>query len=252
MHYPTTIDEVLATLDQIIETSLEQNSPTAIFAYVYRRTTAEIKKGVEAGIFHDNPRMEQFDVQFANHYIKAYYDYRENQTVSRSWHVSFEAAKEPLCIVQHIIFGMNAHINLDLGVTASTVMDGKELEDLKADFMKVNSILFTLTNEMQSGLGRVSKLMFLASWLGRNNDEKLINFSIGKARDFSWSTANVIWAMPDAEEKQARIREVDHAVAEMAALLHKPKGWVLRNVLKLIRRFEEKDVRRIVEGIRMN
>jgi hypothetical protein len=250
MNYPATIDEVLAELDRIIETSLENNSPTAIFAYVYRRTTAEIKKGIEAGIFHDNLRMERFDVMFANHYIKAYYDYRENQDVSRSWHVSFEAAKESLCIVQHIIFGMNAHINLDLGVTAGTMMDGSELEELKEDFMKVNAILFSLTDEMQHSLGRVSRLMFLASWLGRNNDEKLINFSIGKARDFSWSTANVIWAMPGLEEKQARIREVDHVVADMAKLLHRPKGWVLRNVLKLIRRFEEKDVRRIIDGMK--
>jgi len=99
MNYPTTIDEVLATLDNIIESSLEKNSPAAIFAWVYRRGIAEIKKGIEAGVFHDNERMEHFDVQFANYYIKAYYDYIENRNVSSSWKVSFDACADKICIV---------------------------------------------------------------------------------------------------------------------------------------------------------
>jgi hypothetical protein len=252
MVYPATIDEVLAKLDEIIESSLGKNSPAAIFAYVYRRTTAEIKKGVEAGIFHDNARMEQFDVMFANYYIKAYYDYLENRDVSTSWKVSFDACAEQICIVQHITLGMNAHINLDLGVTAGHIMEGKELADLKEDFMKVNAILFTLTKEMNKSLGRVSKLLFLVNWLGRNNDELFINFSIKKARDFSWGTANMIWSAPDQQERQARILGVDGTVTALGGFLRTPKGRALRLVLGLMRRFEEKDVRKIVDGMRYN
>lgn len=250
MELPLTMDEVLASLDGIIETSLEENSPMAIFAYIYRRTTAEIKKGVEARLFADNERMEHFDVTFANYYIRAFYDYRAGQPISQSWKVAFDASKEPLCIVQHIILGMNAHINLDLGVAAATIMEGKELADLKADFRKVNTVLFSLTNELQTGLGRVSPLLFLADWFGKRSNERLIDFSIEKARNFSWNAANTIWSSLDQQEKYSRIQLVDTSVATLGGVLHNPKGWFFRRAITLVRWFEEKDVRKIVGGLK--
>lgn len=246
---PANIDEVLMALDEIIETELLTNSPIALFAYVYRRTTAEIKKGVESKLFKDNERMQAFDVVFANYYIKAYCDYQQHLPISQSWKLAFDAAKEPLCIVQHITLGMNAHINLDLGVAASTMMQGKELSDLKADFMKVNSILFSLTDELQAGLGKVSKMLFLANWLGQRNDELLINFSIAKARDFSWITANRVWSAPNSEQ-QRTINEIDKAVTLIGNTLRFPKGWMLKSAIRFIRRFEETDMRKVVDQLK--
>ncbi|MES2556881.1 MAG: DUF5995 family protein [Bacteroidota bacterium] len=246
MHLPTTIDGVLSELDHIIDVSVAENSSMAIFAYVYRRTTAEIKKNVLAGVFEDNERMEQFDVRFANYYIEAWHNYRNNKPISASWRVAFESAKEPMCIVQHIVLGMNVHINLDLGVTAATEAEHASLVDLKTDFMRVNTILFALTDEMQSNLGKASRLLFLASWLGRRNDELLINFSIKKARDFSWVTANRIWNAHGSHEKESVRLSTDKAVALIGGEFRKPKGWLLRSTIRLIRRFEEKDVAVIV------
>jgi hypothetical protein len=246
MQLPTTIDEVLSELDHIIDVSVAENNSMAIFAYVYRRTTAEIKKNVQAGVFDDNERMEQFDVRFANYYIQAWHDYRNNKPVSAAWKTAFDGSKEPLCIVQHIMLGMNAHINLDLGVTAATVAEHTPLVDLKTDFMRVNTILFALTHELQSNLGKASRLLFLADWLGRRNDELLINFSIKKARDFSWVTANRIWNAYGATEKESVRKSTDKAVAMIGQELRKPKGWFLRSTIGLIRRFEEKEVSKII------
>jgi len=247
---PANIDEVLIALDQIIESALLTNSPIALFAYVYRRTTAEIKKGVEAKVFNDNERMQAFDVVFANYYIKAHRDNQQQLPISQSWKLAFDAAKEPLCIVQHITLGMNAHINLDLGVAASTMMQGKELNDLKSDFTKVNAILFSLTNELQAGLGKVSKLLFLADWLGQRNDELLINFSIAKARDFSWITAHRVWSTQNAEQQRHAIEGTDKAVTLIGSSLRFPKGWALKSAIRFIRRFEEKDMRKIVNQLK--
>ena len=246
MQLPTTIDEVLSELDHIIDVSVAENNSMAIFAYVYRRTTAEIKKNVQAGVFDDNERMEQFDVRFANYYIQTWHDYRNHKSVSAAWKMAFEASKERHCIVQHIMLGMNAHINLDLGVTAATVAEHTPLVDLKTDFMRVNTILFALTDELQSNLGKASRLLFLADWLGRRNDELIINFSIKKARDFSWVTANRIWNAYGATEKESVRKSTDKAVAIIGQELRKPKGWFLRSTINLIRKFEEKDVAKII------
>lgn len=251
MELPLTMEEVLAELDRIIETSLRENSPMAIFAWIYRRTTAEIKKGVEAQLFADNERMAHFDVTFANYYIRAVYDYTNGLPVSESWKVAFDGTKQPLCIVQHIILGMNAHINLDLGVAAGCVMDGKQLDDLQADFMKVNTVLFSLTKELEDGLGRVSPLFFLVNWFGKRSDEQLIDFSIEKARDCSWITANRVWSAADGTKKEQCIRQSDNAVAALGKVLCQPKGWFFRRAIILIRWFESKDMRKIVGGLKM-
>src|SRR3989344_5807842 len=141
---------------------------------------------------------------------------------------------------------MNVHINLDLGVTAATEAEHISLVDLKTDFMRVNTILFSLTHEMQSNLGKASRLFFLASWLGRRNDELLINFSIKKARDFSWVTANRIWNAHGSHEKESVRLSTDKAVALIGGEFRQPKGWLLRSTIRLIRRFEEKDVAEII------
>ena len=250
MKRPTTIDEVLAELDKIVEVAVAENNTAAIFAYVYRRTTAAIKQGIEEGIFEDNERMHQFDVLFANLYIEAWHGYRNQKVISESWRIAFEAEKENLIILQHLILGMNAHINLDLGHAAAQIMKDKQLEDLKSDFMKVNQILFSLTDELQQGLGKVSPLLFLADWLGKRNDEQLINFGIDKARRFSWVTAERIWQEKENDSKMEVVHSVDQTVAQLGQLMRHPKGWVLKFVLRVIAWFEEREIRKIIVGFK--
>ena len=67
----STIEEVLAALDQIIDQTIQENNYLGIFAYVYRRTTAGIQQAIHEDAFEDSARMELFDVHFANYYIKA-------------------------------------------------------------------------------------------------------------------------------------------------------------------------------------
>ncbi|SDE74174.1 hypothetical protein SAMN04487992_103202 [Cellulophaga baltica] len=58
MNKPKTIKEVLVVLDTIIEECIAKNSRLGLFAYLYRRTTAEILKEVERGSFEDNAQLE--------------------------------------------------------------------------------------------------------------------------------------------------------------------------------------------------
>lgn len=67
----TSIKQVLEQLDFIIEETVNENNHLGVFAYVYRRTTAEIEHAINIGRFDDNARMEKMDVTFANFYIKA-------------------------------------------------------------------------------------------------------------------------------------------------------------------------------------
>ena len=249
----STIDEVLEELEDILEQSLREESPLAIFAFVYRRTTQKIANGIEAGRFEDRNRMEHFDVVFANRYIEAYHDYRQGNPVPFAWEVAFGAAegeegKPKLAIMQHVLLGMNAHINLDLGIAAVEAAGGEELPSLRQDFMTVNVLLKELIDEMQRRIGRVSPLMILLDLLGEETDEAIINFSIEKARDFAWNFAvNLNNTDPDDEEQL--IREVDEQVAGLGKNIAYPPGFLLPKVLWLIRLFEEKDIRTLVDTL---
>lgn len=246
MKLPTKIKEVLEVLDQIIEETVLENNHLGVFAYVYRRTTAEIEKAILEGRFEDNPRMERMDVAFANLYIKAYYDYKAGKEVSRAWESSFAAGKMNISLVQHLMLGMNAHINLDLGQSAALIEQGENIQLLKNDFMEVNKVLAELTDVMQKKLGRVSRLMFVLDVVGQRSDEKLVNFSMVKARNQAWKLAEEL-AYLNGDSKEERLYIADENVSFLSSILIDPPLITLKIATKILSLFEEKNVKKVID-----
>lgn len=244
-----TIDELLDNLDLIIEQSVKDRNYICVFAYVYRRTTFEIKEALKGDRFQDPKRMEKMDVIFGNLYTSAYQNYKNRIPPTKSWTYAFDSKNDPLAIVQHILLAMNVHINLDLSLAAATVTNGKEIILLKNDFMVVNQILGELTNTIQRGLGKASVLMNLLDIFGFKSDEKIINFSIKKARDFAWLNAMEL-ALLGKKARQDRIEEIDKKVLELSDMIKNPPGRFLRTILYIISKFEEKNVERLIEKMR--
>ena len=251
MQSAQTIQEVLDQLDKIIAECIANNSRMGLFAYVYRRTTAEIASEIALGNFEDNRRMEDFDVVFANLYLDAYRNYNNQKPVSKSWAFAFEHSTQNLTIIQHILFGMNAHINLDLSIATALTMKGKDIQGIENDFNKVNDILFQITNELQDRLSRVSPLMFLLDLFGKNSDEKIVDFSMRKARTQAWNSANLLWALHEKDHKKA-IDGIDSLVLKLSKIIHQPKTFVVKILLKFIRRFESQNVRNILRKLKRN
>ncbi|MEP2058082.1 MAG: DUF5995 family protein [Maribacter litoralis] len=243
------MQQVLNQLDIIIDDAIETNSRIGYFAYLYRRVTAEIQNEIVLGNFEDNARMEIFDVAFANYYIDAYNGYTRQTPISKSWQFAFSAKNEPLTILQHIMLGINTHINLDLGLAASTVMQEQQIADIENDFNIVNTILGNIVNEMQDRLGRVSPLLFLLDLAGKNTDEEIINFSLGKARALSWYNANLLWGLGVGHQDDA-IRNMDLAVLRLGEFIKSPKSTFITYTLKFIGKFEEKNVGKVIFKLR--
>lgn len=245
----TTIQDVLKELDVIINESITTNSRLGLFAYIYRRTTFEIASEIALGHFEDNQRLEAFDVAFAKLYLDAYSAYKKDQNVSAAWAYAFDHVDDPLTIVQHIMLGMNAHVNLDLAVaTAKTMSDG-EIHDIENDFNKVNDTLFQITNELQDRLSRVSPLMFILDLIGKNKDEKIINFSMRKARKHSWNSAKLLWSLGEGQSENAK-NKIDHFVLKLSEHIKAPKTRAIRFLLKIIQKFETKQVSVIISELK--
>lgn len=249
MKLPTTINEVLNQLDQIIEDTVSDNNSLGIFAYVYKRTTEGVRDAITEGIFEDNPRMEKMDVTFANLYIKAYYNYQSGKEISAAWKASFDAKDANITMIQQLLLGMNAHINLDLGQAAAATCPGEEIKSLENDFMEVNKVLADLTDVMQKKLGKVSPLMFVLDWAGKRSDEVVVNFSMIKARQQAWNLAEELAAAKSKKALIERVNQADGNVALLSNIVENPPGKVLPFLLNIIGMMEEKNVGKIIKHL---
>lgn len=233
-----TIDEVITALDQIIETSKKDSSPLGYFAALYKKVTQKVKEGIEAKhVFENNRRMERLDVIFASRYIDAYRTFQNGQPATLSWMEAFDLSKKNSPIVlQHLLIGMNAHINLDLGIAAAEVMKGKDINDLENDFNKINEILASLVKNVEEDLTQIwPKLQWLLKWTHKF-DDFLINFSMKEAREGAWKFAVKFHGTPENKKAEA-IKTRDKSVAKIGKLIIRPP-WLVRIIFKIIRRGE--------------
>jgi len=230
-----TIDDVITDLDQIIEASKQNSSPLGYFAALYRKVTVKVKEGIEAeDVFQDNPRMERLDVIFASRYIDAYHAYQNKEATTLSWKIAFDLSHRYWPIVlQHLLIGMNAHINLDLGIAAAEVMKGKNIDDLEQDFNKINEILAALVSYVEKDLTEIwPKLKWFLKVTGKI-DDFLINFSMKEARDGAWRFAVKFHGAPE-NEQSALIHSRDQSVAKIGKIVIRPP-WLVRVIFKIIR-----------------
>ncbi|HEY9194803.1 MAG TPA: DUF5995 family protein [Mucilaginibacter sp.] len=191
----TTIDQVINQLETIITDAITTGSRAGYFAALYHKVTCKVKEGITAGEFENGARMEQLDVIFASRYIDAYYAWQQNQPLSASWQLAFSIFNKPSkMVLQHLLIGMNAHINLDLGVAVVEVARAvnQPLAQVHKDFNAINTILSALTYEVISELNQVSPLLSLAGLHAQNNSI-LIQFALGNARDGAWCFAEDLY-----------------------------------------------------------
>jgi hypothetical protein len=242
-----TIDEVLATLDQIILRARQDQSRLGFFAALYRNVTIKVKEGIAAGVFADGVRMEKLDVTFANRYLAALASFQRGEPLSKCWLVSFQAAQRwsPI-ILQHLLLGSNAHINFDLGIAAQAVAPGSELPSLQPDFNLINDILGGMIKRVRSNVEEVSPWIKLLDRYSSQTEDQLINFSYGKARASAWLVANIINSTPTAQLGR-ELEVLDKGVAAFGGLVAHPKEWLLSLGLRVIRLRESNDVPHVID-----
>lgn len=234
-----TIDDVLLRMDQIIEECRKENSRIGYFAILYRQVTRRIKKGILELEFQDNPRMEKLDVLFAGRFIDAYESWKSGQKPTQSWIEAFEASKSSKHLVlQNLFLGINAHINLDLGISAAETMSDEPLEGIQNDFNEINSILAELVDGVKENISKVSPVFGLLIPLAKGKDEMLLNFSIELARDGAWKYAGEYYS---ALDRKFLIEERDKKISSLARKLINP-GKFLSFVIKIVSFAEWKSV----------
>lgn len=241
-----TIDDALAAMDRRIDRALETEDPMGYFACVYRSVTARVREGIRSGEFDDCERMERFDVAFARLYLEAADGFDSGQEISRSWRVVFEAPRSALAL-QHVIGGMNAHINLDLGVAAATVAPSEAVSELQADFERLNDVLAAMIDRMQDALTHTAPWAAFADQLTGRVDELVSGWSIGYARGRAWAFAERLARAGSAREDL--IADRDEKVAAVGARILAPP-LPIQLLVSLVAPHERAGLSAVAEALR--
>ena len=231
------------TLEALRAAALGSADAGGYFPALYARATRRVIDDAVAGRFVDGPRMATFVARFAGRYHDARAD---PSTAARCWQGSFDVAGDAsLLIVQHLLLGINAHVNFDLPQTVVGLVDGgAELGAIRPDFDAVNAILAVTYDDVMGDLGRVTRWTSKAAAGGGG---RIFNFSLRAARDQAWRAAVRL----SAEAKPARrddLDRLDALVAALAFMVTRPTA-PFRWLVPLLRRLETRDPEKVTRAL---
>jgi len=240
------LDEVIESIQSIVKRSELQKARFGYFASLYLRMTQSVKLAIINNRFEDNRRMEQLVVVFANRYLVAFDSWTNTKISSLSWQLAFnEASKDAISVIQHLLCGINAHVNLDLGIAAAEVCPGSKIYNLQNDFNLINKVISDLVDEVQLKLEKISLPMRWLDRIGKDHDEQIANFSMKMARNAAWNVA-LDMAKLSKEVQPKYIYNLDKKTSQFGRLIIQP-GWIANLVLKPVKWFEPSNSAEIIK-----
>lgn len=225
---------ITETAEELRAIALAADDASGYFPALYSRVTTRI---AEAGI------AERLGVTFASYYVRAF---RREIERPRCWQATWDVAGDGnLLIVQHLLLGINAHVNHDLpSAVVDTAREIGALEPIRPQFDAVNDVLAATYHDVLRDLDGVARWTNEAAALGGG---RLFNFSLRTARRQAWDAAVRMFPLDD-EGTAAYRAELDRLVSVLAYLVTRPVA-PLRPVVALLRRLEQRDPRRVTRAL---
>lgn len=192
---------------------------------MYARVTDRVHTAIADGRFGDGARMERFADTFADWYLGP----RDaSRALPDCWRAADDASEDRgLLIVQHLLLGINAHVNHDLPqVVVELAAGDTSLQALRPDFDAINDILAETQPDILRDLGRVSGWTQLAVSSGGG---RLFNFSLDRARSQAWQSAERLHQLDDTG-RVGEAAELDRLVTVLSSLVTRPSApvsWLL-------------------------
>lgn len=194
-----------------------------VFATAYLHITRSISEVFGTNSFLDDTWTQIYLIRFANLYREAvlHYENGDTELVPKAWRIAFDLAKNKEgLIIQHLLLGINAHINHDLAVALFDVKIDPERAQKYADHTHVNLILEKSTEGLKQAVAEkyAPILNRLDRGLGTIDDE-ITGFSIPKAREHAWSFAIALTAAQTSLEQQILRKSLNEHAAVLSNLI---------------------------------
>lgn len=213
-------------MKQLIQNWENEGDKRAIFLSCYALMTQNMLQALNQAEFKDPDWVNRLLSHFADYYFNAVEAYDQNDTnIPTVWRIAFDsAAQSNLSVLQHLLLGVNAHINYDLIFTTVDLLDSEwagistELSDQRRlDYEKVNDIIKQTIDEVQDTIieRRDPRLELLDHFMGPL-DEWLISRLIEHWRAEVWKQAVILLNTSDANERDKIRQQRDAEVVHLA------------------------------------
>ena len=264
------IDDVIDAIRSIIDWSIQSESPIGYFAAMYLKVTLAVRDAIQRGsntgarladsedrgvvvsdvAFDDPPRMERFLVAFASRYfdaINGHFHPDRHPAPTQVWRIAFEEDDEdPPIILQRLLIAMNAHIGLDLGITAAKI-GGGSMQNLHNDFNKVNAIIANQVPDVMTAIQRCSPVLGTFKDELRETEVRIVTGALQVFRGVAWNFARLL-ALDPARGDAETIQDQDSLCAEQSEWYLNP-GVPLDLIIDEIRDKESPNTARNIEEL---
>jgi hypothetical protein len=191
----------------------------AIFLGCYRLMTSNMLDAIDANRFQDAVWVSSLLHHFANYYFDALEQFEQSRPDTPAvWQLAFDATRDDdVTTLQHLLLGVNAHINFDLVFTLVDLLapEWAELADERraqrhADHTLVNRIIGETVDAVQDQvIDRHSPWYDWVDKLLGPIDEWLTSRLISRWREEVWHNAVRYLEAAAPEERAALQRQVE-------------------------------------------
>jgi hypothetical protein len=219
-----TIDQVIERLRRM-QAELPPGDGVRWFNRLYLDITVAIQTYCQSGKLKAPPFLERLDVHFGNVYFDVFDAAASGADIPAHWAPLFESRFDrDVAPLQFALAGLNSHISYDLPLGVIDTCESLSLQPSgdspqHDDYEAVNTILQRAEAETKQWLltGAVKELDHAVAPV----DDAVAIWSIERARDAAWTTAEVLWHLRDHNELlDAYLTTLDATVAmEGRALL---------------------------------
>ena len=203
----------------------------AIFLGCYRLMTNNMLDAIEAGRFHDGVWVSHLLERFANYYFAALDRFEQDEpNTPPVWKLAFDATRdEEVMTLQHLLLGVNAHINFDLIFSIYDLLQVEWAEatpeqraQRHADHEMVNRIIGETTDAVQDQVvERFSPWVEVFDKMLGPVDEWLTSHLISHWREEVWETAVRYLEAADEDTRAELRQQIEHTALERGTLMLK-------------------------------
>ena len=220
------------------------NDTRAIFLNCYMLMTRNVLLAVDNGEFADPVWVTRLLHRFADYYFEALDAFeRADPATPPVWRLTHELARQPnVLVLQHLMLGVNAHINYDLVLTLAEIL-APEWADLNpdqrhlryADHTHVNNVIARTIDTVQDQvITRLTPAFFLVDKLLGRADEWATARLIATWRDDVWHSAvRLLDCCADSERADVRLGVEAATLRRADAILAPINVTALRTLLGL-------------------
>jgi hypothetical protein len=223
--FRTTAD-VHAGLTDLEQHFLRTRDRRGVFLTAYLTITEAVEAQIAIGGFHDPTWVATYLVAFGTLYRDALAaDAASGHAkVPKAWRIAFDAARAGQgWVIQHLILGVNAHINHDLALALLVAGIDTDRPSRYADHTAVNAVLERATPTLKAQVSaRWAPILTRLDVAAGTLDDDVTAFSIPKARDHAWAMAVALDAMRGLPGEPLLRAALDEQAAVVARLVLAP------------------------------